>query len=209
MHFWISSLNMSLAPLRRARLSIFLLAKRSNASAIKTSFSTRSSLRLIGPRQYSGVKDYRPTYQGEARYKFPDTTKDRYVLDVAKDHIKVHEVIYWIKHNKPRDLSAVISEDGYHYSRISSRVTSARGPNDVQLSRRYPSGPSPGPPPFSGNEQIQVKKTRNKETVWVDVLCPFEYEGGNSVLYSFPGSRSFSMMEEDDGEDVLIDKMFF
>ena len=155
-------------------------------------------------RQYSGVKDDRPTYQGEARYKFPDTTKDTYVLDVAKDHIKVHEVIYWIKDNKPRDLSAVISEDGYHYSRIPSRVTSARGPNDVQLSRRYPSGPSPGPPPFSGNEQIQVKKTKNKETVWVDVLCPFEYEGGNSVLYSFPGSRSFSMMEEDDGEDVQM-----
>ena len=84
-------------------------------------------------RQYPGVpvKQDRPTYQGEARYKFPDTTKDRYVLDVAKDDIKVHEVIYWIKDNKPRDLSAVIYEDGYHYSPVSSRVTSARGPDDV------------------------------------------------------------------------------
>ncbi|KAL8915861.1 MAG: hypothetical protein Q9208_008818 [Pyrenodesmia sp. 3 TL-2023] len=71
-------------------------------------------------RPYSGSEippqEKRPTYKGEAEYKFPDKTEDTYVLDVAKDHLKVHEIITWIKENKPRDLSSLISDEGYLFS---------------------------------------------------------------------------------------------
>ena len=153
-------------------------------------------------RHYSGtlVQPDRPTYDGEARYKFPDVTKDTYVLDVEKDHLKVHEVISWVKLNKPRDLSGLISSAGYLYSPMTSRVTSAQGPHGIQPGRKYTPGPSPVPRLFSGDEQILVKKTRDKQALSADPLCPFELaDGEKSILYSYPGSRSFSIREEDDG----------
>lgn len=159
-------------------------------------------------RLLSGIpkQPNRPTYKGETRYKFPDSRQDTYVLDVVKDHAKVHEVITWMKHNKPREIPDLIDSGGYGFTYMTSRVNSAQGSKGIQPGRRYRPGLSPVPPRYSDLEPIQVKKGDERTHSSQDYLCDFDYlvrEGTRKgVLYVYPGSRSFSIMEEDDERDA-------
>lgn len=178
-------------------------------------------------RPYLRSPPDRPTYKGEARYKFPDSTQDTYVLDVAVDDLKVHEVITWMKRNNARDIFDFVDNGGHRRSTMTSRVTSAQGIHDgdyadfpmfsrvnslqgsegLQQGVRNIAGPSPVPAILSGNLEVK-KRGRGKNTQHPDSdpLCAFQYmgEGGKAaegVLYGYSGYRSFSMMEEDDDHD--------
>ena len=178
-------------------------------------------------RKLSGETEQknRPTYQGLSRYKFPDTQKDTYVLDAVDDKETVHNVLVWMRDNKPRDISRLIDSAGYFTgkpirglnslpgSRVSSFISSGQAPVFPFKSPAAAVGdsnlalfPGPSSPKYSPGD-ITVKKRNQKgastqsleQEEGEDYLGTATYAGNNNIkVYTSSNSRSFSIMEVDE-----------